>query len=207
MPSNYDDHFASISDRMLNVPPKKAKSKSNFEIIQKLEAGIRGYLKSGYSYVDVAEYLQKELNMNIGIQTLRNYLNKIDNDRKNNPSVDFPETLELEDQSISTSLTTELPSTLNSDLPISVVPETNQVTKILTSSKSDAGNVSNSSKKSKTPQSKTAVPASVVPKVVAPTKDNFNDVESADSLPIDEDPRYSHLTPAEKDMMKHYNRY
>ena len=145
--------------------------------------------------------------MNIGIQTLRNYLNKIDNDRKNNPSVDFPETLELEDQSISTSLTTESPSTLNSDLPISVVPETNQVTKILTSSKSDAGNVSNSSKKSKTPKSKTAVPASVVPKVVAPTKDNFNDVESADSLPIDEDPRYSHLTPAEKDMMKHYNRY
>jgi len=111
--SIYDLELSKLSDRMINVPIKKVKSKSNFEIIQKLEAGIRGFLKSGYSYMDVSEYLQKELNLTISIKTLRVYLNKLRKERENEI------TIANKAETKSTPQTIESPSSLNFDMPTS----------------------------------------------------------------------------------------
>jgi len=74
---------------------------------------------------------------------------------------------------------------------------------------------------------KSAKPKSVVPRVVPPIEDSSTDIKSADSLPVDDsssdvnfstslrgndipmdqDPRYSHLTPAQRESAKHFNRY
>jgi len=253
--SSREDDLDDLSERLFKTPPKKVKSKTKFEIIQKLEPAINSLIESGHSYLDICEILNNELKLNINVKTIRIYLNKIEKEREvlishdvaedlseskssqpfSSISTDLSEVSKSKSESLPFPVITESPSTVNSDLPISdlpvsVVPKINQPNKSSTiktpiNTESNTGEVSTPLKKTKT--NKPIVPVSVVSKLVPPIENISNAVESVDSLPIDnssnnvqsfnsvhgnsipidEDPRYSHLTPAEKDMMKHYNRY
>lgn len=81
------------------------------------------------------------------------------------------------------------------------------VPKLVNQSESSELNSVTSNKKSKSSKSK-----SVVPKLVPSVDDNFAGVELVESLPInslpvDKDDPHSSLTPSEKALLKHYNKY